>query len=98
MIFAPRCDTSTDDSPQGARVFLRQALDAALSLAEFAERGRVVPDLSDPEVREIFVGKYRLLYEVHPNEVWVMRLLHGSRDFLSAWGRRREAGTEREDK
>ncbi len=76
---------------------MRQALEAARSLGDLSERGRIVPDLRDPEVREIFIGRYRLLYEVHPDEVWVMRLLHGSQDFLSAWGRRQAEGTEREE-
>lgn len=76
---------------------MRQALEAARSLSDLSERGRIVPDLRDPEVREIFIGRCRLLYEVHPDEVWVMRLLHGSQDFLSAWGRRQPDGTEREE-
>lgn len=66
------------------------------TLAESPERGRVVPELEDPEVHELFVGRYRVLYEIHPREVWVMRVIHGNRDLLLALGKRRHDESERE--
>jgi toxin ParE1/3/4 len=48
------------DSRQAAVQVLDDALDAGASLASFADRGRVVPELSDPAIREVFVHKYRL--------------------------------------
>jgi hypothetical protein len=30
-----------------------------------ADRGRVVPELDEPTVRELVVGSYRLIYEIH---------------------------------
>jgi toxin ParE1/3/4 len=69
------------DSPQGARSVLEQALEAAASLAAMSERGRVVPEQDDPAIRELFVGDYRLLYEVTPSEVLILTFLHGARDF-----------------
>jgi toxin ParE1/3/4 len=83
-------------SPHAARAFVSAVLQAARSLSESPERGRVVPDIDDPEVRELFVGRYRLLYEVHPEAVWVMRVLHSSRDLLLALGRRPLEETERD--
>jgi toxin ParE1/3/4 len=71
-------------SPKAARAFVSAVFQAARSLSESPERGRVVPDIDDPEVRELFVGRYRLLYGVHPEAVWVMRVLHSSRDLLLA--------------
>jgi plasmid stabilization system protein ParE len=52
------------DSADGARAVLDQALAAASGLATLSERGRVVPELGNPSVREVFVFRYRLLYEV----------------------------------
>ena len=43
------------DSPRYAAAFVQEARDAARSLAHFAERGRVVPELQNPTVRELFV-------------------------------------------
>jgi len=83
-------------SPSSAQAFLQSVLDAARSLGQSPERGRVVPELEDPEVHEVFVGRYRVLYEVHASEVWIMRVIHGSRDLLLALGRRRREDAERE--
>ena len=56
-----------------------------------------VADLNDPEVRQVFVGRYRVLYEVHPDAVWIMRVLHTSQDLLLALGRRTRDEAEREE-
>ena len=69
------------ESPDGARAVLEQALAAASGLATLSERGRVVPEVQDPALREVFVFRYRLLYEVAPAEVRILTLLHGARDF-----------------
>jgi len=50
------------DSQPAAIEVLEEALRAASSLAAFAARGRIVPELNDPTVREVFVFRYRLLY------------------------------------
>jgi plasmid stabilization system protein ParE len=52
---------------------LDDALRTGASLATFAERGRVVPELGDPAIREVFVYKYRLQYEVQDLGVLTVR-------------------------
>jgi plasmid stabilization system protein ParE len=71
------------DSPQAAVQILDDALRAGASLAAFAERGRVVPELNDPSIREVFVYKYRLQYEVGDARVLIVAFLHGARDFAT---------------
>jgi toxin ParE1/3/4 len=71
------------DSPQAALQVLEQTLRAGASLANFAERGRVVPELSDPTIREVFVFKYRLQYTLDDGRVLVVAFLHGARDFAT---------------
>ena len=71
------------DSQQAAVQVLGEALRAGASLATFAERGRVVPELNDPSIREVFVYKYRLQYEVGEARVLVLAFLHGARDFAT---------------
>jgi plasmid stabilization system protein ParE len=68
------------DSPPAAERLLIQALDAASSLDAFSERGRVVPEFNQPNVREILVQRYRLLYEVTSGEVQILAFVHGARD------------------
>lgn len=67
------------DSPHYAATFVREVRDAAQSLAEFAERGRIVPEFGDPMVRELFIKTYRLVYQVSPKTVFVLGLIHGAR-------------------
>ena len=71
------------DSQQAAVQVLDAALGAAASLAMFSERGRIVPELNNPAIREMFVFRYRLLYQVHDEQVLVVAFLHGVRDFAT---------------
>ncbi len=72
------------DSPPAAERLLVLALDAASSLDSLSGRGRIVPEFDQPSVRELFVQRYRLLYEVTPDEVHILAFLHGARD-LTRW-------------
>jgi plasmid stabilization system protein ParE len=67
-------------------------LRTAGSLRELSERGRVVPELADPSIREVFAFSYRLMYRVVDDEVQILAIVHGARDF-GTWlqTRRREA-------
>jgi plasmid stabilization system protein ParE len=76
-----------EDSTQGALRILEQALAAAESLATLSERGRIVPELGHVGLRELFVFRYRMLYEVQPERVRIVAFPHGARDFES-WRRR----------
>jgi plasmid stabilization system protein ParE len=72
-----------EDSPQAAVHVLDAALASAASLATLSARGRIVPELNDPNIREIFVFRYRLMYRVEDGRVVVVAFLHGARDFAT---------------
>lgn len=84
-----------EDSPGYAAAFVRRVRDRARSLEELAERGRVVPELEEPTVRELIVGNYRLIYEIEGLDVHILALIHGARDLAALWGKqgRSEPGT-----
>jgi plasmid stabilization system protein ParE len=67
------------DSHPAAERLLIQALEAASSLDVFSERGRVVPELDQPNVRQLLVHRYRPIYEVTLDEVQVLAFVHGAR-------------------
>ena len=69
------------DSRQAALQVLERTLDTAADLGTLSERGRIVPELDDPAIREVFVHRYRLLYRIEADRVVVIALLHGARDF-----------------
>lgn len=71
----------SEDSASAAAKIL-DAIDAtAASLATLSERGRVVPELNDPSIREVYVYRYRLMYQVSSSEVRMLAVLHGAMDF-----------------
>ena len=49
------------DSAFYASAFVQEIRDASRSLNEFSERGRIVPELGNPNIRELFVREYRLI-------------------------------------
>ena len=73
---------ATDSRANALRV-LEAALEAATRLSTLAERGRVVPELSDPAIREVFAFRYRPMYHVEPDRVEVWAFVHGARDFAA---------------
>ncbi len=90
VIWTPGARTDLDeivayianDSPSSALTFLEEIFNKAESLGTLSERGRVVPELADPNVRELLLHNYRLFYEIHGNEVVILGVLHGAREFL----------------
>jgi plasmid stabilization system protein ParE len=74
-----------EESPQAAAALLGQIEAAACGLSTHSERGSRVREVTAPELRQILVGRYRLIYQVEPEAVGIVRLLHGSRDFRRAW-------------
>jgi len=50
------------DSPRYAAALVRDARDAARSLRQFPNRGRIVPEENNPTIRELIVRKHRILY------------------------------------
>ena len=82
-----------EDSPGYAAAFMRRVRDRARSLEELAERGRVVPELDQPEVRELIVGSYRLIYEIKEENVYVLGLIHGARDLAILWDKEGRPGS-----
>ena len=75
------------DSPHYAVAFVSEARDAASSLAYLAERGRIVPELNNPNIRELFVRSYRMIYQVMEEAVYIIGFIHGARDMWELWKR-----------
>ena len=81
-----------EDSMDAALRLLDEALDAAASLATLSERGRRVPEIDDTTIRELFVKRYRLIYQVQKTAIQVLAFLHGARDFATWRQATRERG------
>ena len=75
------------DSAFYASAFVQEIRDASRSLNEFSERGRIVPELGNPNIRELFVREYRLIYSIEESRVFILGLIHGKRDLRRLWER-----------
>jgi toxin ParE1/3/4 len=71
-----------------AAALVQETRAAARSLRTFAERGRVVPEIDAPDMHELFIGSYRLIYQVTADRVFILAFVHGTRDLMALWQRR----------
>jgi plasmid stabilization system protein ParE len=69
------------DDPAAAARWARGLFDAVKSLSAHPRRGRVVPEQSREEVRELLYGDYRLIYRVSSRRAEVLTVRHGRRRF-----------------
>ena len=76
------------DSRFYAAASVQETRAAARSLRTFAERGRVVPEIEAPDIREFFIGSYRRIYQVTADRVFILAFIHGTRDLAALWQRR----------
>ena len=67
------------DSPRYAAALVDEVRSAARSLRTFPSRGRVLPEVGDEAVRELFIKSYRLSYELRGNDVVILAVIHGAR-------------------
>ncbi len=49
-------------------------------LKQFPFSGRVVPEFSDNNIREIIYGAYRIIYQIREDVCYVVAVIHGSRN------------------
>ena len=79
--------TIAADAPRTATRVLSVFDSTAESLSDLATRGRVVPELDDSTIREVFVYRYRLIYQVSSDDVRVLAVIPGAMNYR-AWLRR----------
>jgi len=61
----------------------QEIVDKSEKLKDFPEIGRIVPEIGDPNIRELIIYSYRLIYEILPNKIQILALIHGKRNFSS---------------
>ena len=69
------------DSPRYADLTVRRVVEAVERLKVFPESGRAVPERAVPDIREIIVGRYRVVYRRKAGAVEVATVFRASRQF-----------------
>ena len=68
------------DAPRYARQFVERIIGSVRKLREFPLIGRTVPEAERADVRELIYQNYRIVYLVESERVFVLGVIHGSRD------------------
>ena len=63
------------DSHFYAKSFVREIINASLSLKEFPQRGRIVPEFSNSAVHELFIKEYRLIYKIEESRIVILGIV-----------------------
>ncbi len=65
------------DNPRAAMTWVAKLRAQAELAAFFPRAGRIVPELGDESVREVFVRTYRIIYEIKGEELVVLYVFEG---------------------
>lgn len=60
------------DKPSVAEKWIDDIFSSVDRLLVFPESGRIVPEISRKDIREVIVGNYRVVYKVSESEIWVL--------------------------
>jgi toxin ParE1/3/4 len=72
-------DYIATDSKTYADRFIDKLMNRADKLEEFPKSGRVVPEFDTETVRELIEGNYRIIYEIKPDHIGIIRIHHAAR-------------------
>ena len=68
-------------SPQYAKKLVDRLTRRSQQIGAFPQSGRVVPDVNDVNVREVLEGPYRIIYHILDDQVDVIAVVHGARNW-----------------
>lgn len=69
------------------RALLEALIDAPTILMRFPRAGRVLPEAPDGPYRELIFEHYRIIYVLEGENVYVIGVVHASRDVVSVLDR-----------
>lgn len=71
------------DSKYYAKKIVQDIIDRTNIIETYPMIGRKVPEIDDENIREIFAYSYRILYEIKSENIYIIGIIHGRRDFIS---------------
>jgi len=65
------------NNPDRARLFIQKIIDRTDILISNHQIGRVVPEISRPEIRELLFKNYRIVYRVKKDYIEILTVFEG---------------------
>jgi toxin ParE1/3/4 len=72
-------DYIAKDSKTYADRFIDKLIARVDQLEAFPKSGRVVPEFDNTDIRELIEGNYRIIYEIKPDHIGIIRIHHAAR-------------------
>ena len=72
-------DYISEDSPRRAVNFVNQIIQKTESLKKHPRKGRIVPEFSIPEIREIIYKNYRIVYIISKESLEILTVFESHR-------------------
>ena len=67
------------DSPDRAETWIFELYSSGENLVTFPQRGRVVPEFNQENIRELLIENYRLVYRVKSTTIEILTVFEGHR-------------------
>lgn len=65
------------DSPDRAAKFINKLINRAEKIKDYPYKGRVVPEFSVVEMREVFEKSYRIVYKISKDQIEILTVYEG---------------------
>lgn len=65
------------DNPERAVQFINRLIDRAEKIKDYPYQGRIVPEFSLNEIREVFEKSYRIVYRISENQIEILTVFEG---------------------
>jgi toxin ParE1/3/4 len=67
------------DSIERAEDWIGELYSSGENLANFSQRGRVVPEFNKQNIRELLIENYRLVYRINKTSIEILTVFEGHR-------------------
>ena len=71
---------------QDSKTYALRTVDRITSKSQqigmFPKSGRCVPEYDIDQIREVFVGHYRIIYHIKSEQIDIIAVIHGAREVL----------------
>ena len=70
-------DYIAHDKPSAAKRWIEEIFSKVGQLQSSPKIGRIVPEISDEQFREIIYGNYRIIYRIELKQISILTIRHG---------------------